>query len=49
VAALLPEASRLVLGLPLVLAALMGGAGAAALRWGLEPWFRFRPYVHARR
>lgn len=49
VAPLLPEASRLVLGLPLVLAALMGGAGAAALRWGLEPWFRFRPYVHARR
>jgi hypothetical protein len=45
VAVLLPEAWRL----PLVLLALVGGAGAAALRWGLEPWFRYRPYRHARR
>ncbi|MFM7641870.1 MAG: hypothetical protein ACKO45_10020 [Cyanobium sp.] len=49
VAALLPEAWRLPLGLPLALLALAGGAGAAALRWGLEPWFRYRPYRHARR
>ncbi|MEB3300972.1 MAG: Rieske 2Fe-2S domain-containing protein [Cyanobacteriota bacterium] len=49
VAALLPEAWRLPLGLPLVLLALAAGAGAAALRWGLEPWFRYRPYRHARR
>ncbi|MEB3325372.1 MAG: Rieske 2Fe-2S domain-containing protein [Cyanobacteriota bacterium] len=48
-AALLPEAWRLPLGLPLVLLALGGGAAAAALRWGLEPWFRFRPYRHAKR
>ena len=48
-AVLLPESSRLPVGLPLALLSLVGGAGAAALRWGLEPWFRFKPYVHARR
>jgi phenylpropionate dioxygenase-like ring-hydroxylating dioxygenase large terminal subunit len=48
-AALLPDALRQALGLPLVLVALAGAAAAAALRMGLEPWFRYRPYVHARR
>ncbi|MEB3321279.1 MAG: Rieske 2Fe-2S domain-containing protein [Synechococcaceae cyanobacterium] len=49
VAALLPDALRLRLGLPLVLLALAGVVAAVALRWGLEPRFRYRPYDHTRR
>ena len=49
VAALLPEAQRLPLGLPLVLLGLLGVGSAAALRWWGEPWFRGRPYDHTRR
>ena len=49
VAALLPEALRLPLGLPLVLLGLSGLGSAAALRWRGEPWFRGRPYDHTRR
>jgi phenylpropionate dioxygenase-like ring-hydroxylating dioxygenase large terminal subunit len=48
-AALLPDALRLSLGLPLVLLALAGLGSAAGLRWGLEPRFRYRPYDHTRR
>jgi phenylpropionate dioxygenase-like ring-hydroxylating dioxygenase large terminal subunit len=48
-AALLPGDWRLVVGVPVVLLALAGAASAAGLRWGLEPWLRYRPYRHARR
>ncbi|MEB3200726.1 MAG: hypothetical protein VKK62_09400, partial [Synechococcaceae cyanobacterium] len=48
-AALLPDAARLPLGLPLLLLGLVGLAAAAGLRFGLEPWFRYRPYDHTRR
>jgi phenylpropionate dioxygenase-like ring-hydroxylating dioxygenase large terminal subunit len=47
VAALLPDAVRLPWGGPLVLVALAALAAAAALRFSLEPRFRFRPYDHA--
>jgi phenylpropionate dioxygenase-like ring-hydroxylating dioxygenase large terminal subunit len=49
VAALLPDARRLPVGGPLLLLALAALAGAAVLRFGLEPRFRFRPYDHTRR
>jgi len=42
---LLPSAWRL----PLLLLAAVAAAVAAALRWRLEPWFRYRPYDHSRR
>jgi len=49
IAALLPDASRLPIGLPLVLLGLAGLAGAAWLKYWLEPQFYFVDYIHARR
>ena len=48
-AALLPDHLRLSLGVALVLLSALALVVAAALRWGLEPAFRFRPYDHTRR
>lgn len=48
-AALVSDSQRPTLGLALVLLALTGLAGAAALRFGLEPRFRYRPYDHTKR
>ncbi len=48
-AALLPDGLRWSRGVPLLLSAVAGLTGAAALRWGLEPRFRYRPYDHTRR
>jgi phenylpropionate dioxygenase-like ring-hydroxylating dioxygenase large terminal subunit len=48
-AALLSDPLRLPLGLPLVLLALASLGGAAGLRFGLEPRFRYRSYDHTRR
>ncbi|MEB3331007.1 MAG: Rieske 2Fe-2S domain-containing protein [Synechococcaceae cyanobacterium] len=48
-AALLPEGLRFSLGVALVLLAALALTLAAALRWWLEPAFRFRPYDHTRR
>lgn len=48
-AALLPAGLRLPLGLPLLLLGLAALGAAAGLRFGLEPWFLYRPYDHTRR
>ena len=46
VTALLPDASRMTMGLPLMLVALIGLGLYAALRYWLEPQFYFVDYVH---
>jgi phenylpropionate dioxygenase-like ring-hydroxylating dioxygenase large terminal subunit len=48
-AALLSDALRGPVGVPLVAVGLAGLVSAAALRWGLEPRFRYRAYDHTRR
>jgi phenylpropionate dioxygenase-like ring-hydroxylating dioxygenase large terminal subunit len=49
IAALQSDTLRLPLGLPLVVFALASLGGAAGLRFGLEPRFRYRFYDHTRR
>ena len=49
IAALLPDASRLWVGLPLVLLGLLSLAGAAWLKYWLEPQFYFVDYIHGER
>lgn len=49
IAALIPDAQRLWIGLPLVLLALLALAGYGWLKYRLEPQFYFVDYVHADR
>lgn len=46
-AAVLPDGSRQVIGIPLILLAFLGLGGFAWLKFYLEPKFRFVDYVHA--
>lgn len=47
--AILPDSRRLLPGLPLLTIGLVGLAGAAWLRFSLEPKFLFVDYIHAER
>ncbi|MGC1306491.1 MAG: Rieske 2Fe-2S domain-containing protein [Phormidesmis sp.] len=47
ISSLLPDASRLAVGLPLIIAGLVSLGGAAWLKYWLEPQFYFVDYVHA--
>jgi hypothetical protein len=47
VVALLPDAMRIPVGLPMILLALLGLGGYAGLKFWLEPKFYFVDYVHA--
>ena len=49
IAAVLPDAFRLWISLPLVLTALLGLAIYAGLKYWLEPKFYFVDYIHAKR
>jgi phenylpropionate dioxygenase-like ring-hydroxylating dioxygenase large terminal subunit len=47
--AVLPDSRRPAIGLPMVVVGLLALGAAAALRFALEPRFRYRPYDHSRR
>jgi hypothetical protein len=49
IVALLPEALKMKLGLPLVMTALLGLGGYAWLKMWLSPRFYFVDYIHAQR